>query len=950
MDISDGTPQTGKRDSMAIESAGVAAEWHTLGTEEVLRRLEVEPERGLADAEVEARQAQHGRNELEEGSKRGPLTILFDQFKETMIILLIVAAIISGALGEVKDTIAILVIVLLNALLGFSQEYRAEQAMAALKKLSNPIVKVRRNGAVHKVPSDQLVPGDVVLLEAGDSIPADARLIDAANLRVQEAALTGESTPVDKDVVGTFAPDAAVGDRHNMVFAGTAVTIGRGSAVVVETGMRTQLGHIAHMIQSAEDIKTPLQRRMQRLGVSLVVVALVIVAIVFVLGLLRGEEVGPLILTSVAMAVAVVPEGLPAVVTIALALGAQRMLARRALIRKLPAVETLGSVTTICSDKTGTLTENRMTVVLLDVAGHTQSLEEVLRDDMPVLQAADVLNEDNTDPRQATQALLLAASAMANDAVLQADDKTPGDFETIGDPTEGALVVAAARRGLWKHDLDRIFPRVAEAPFTSERKLMSTVHRVPANEPGTIVNPYLRRLIEAEGAPYIAITKGAPDQLVEIANRVWVDDEFYPLDEQWRERIRESNARLAKDGLRVLGVAVRPLSEAPQPDKVEGIERNVAIVGLIGMIDPPREEVKEAVATCRTAGIRPVMITGDHPLTAARIAADLGISENGRVLTGQELSKMSDSDLDRAVGEVNVFARVSPEHKLRIVNALQRQGQVSAMTGDGVNDAPALRQADIGVAMGITGTDVSKEAADMVLLDDNFATIVNAVAEGRVIYDNVRKFIRYTLTSNMGEIIALLAAPFLGMPIPLTALQILWVNLVTDGLPGLALGVEPAEPNTMKRPPHPVNENIFGRGMAQQILVIGLIMGAVSLGVGYWSWLQDPESRAWVTMVFMTLTLSQMGNALAIRSDRESLFRIGLLSNKALLGAVLLTFVLQLAVTYVPFLQDIFNTQALTLRELGISLAASTVVFVVSEIWKAINRARRAVPLAPGES
>jgi Ca2+-transporting ATPase len=390
--------------------------------------------------------------------------------------------------------------------------------------------------------------------------------------------------------------------------------------------------------------------------------------------------------------------------------------------------------------------------------------------------------------------------------------------------------------------------------------------------------------------------------------------------------------------LRVLGVAVRPLSESPQPGKTEGIERELAMVGLVGMIDPPREEVKQAVATCRTAGIRPVMITGDHPLTAVRIAADLGISENGKVLTGQELSAMSDSDLDRAVGEVNVYARVSPEHKLRIVNALQRQGQVSAMTGDGVNDAPALRQADIGVAMGITGTDVSKEAADMVLLDDNFATIVNAVGEGRVIYDNVRKFIRYTLTSNMGEIVALLAAPFLGLPIPLTALQILWVNLVTDGLPGLALGVEPAEPNTMRRPPYPVNENIFGRGMAQQILVIGLIMGAVSLGVGYWAWLQG--NSAWVTMVFMTLTLSQMGNALAIRSDRESLFRIGLFSNKAMLGAVLLTFVLQLAVTYVPFLQGIFNTEALTAQELGISLAASTVVFIVIEIWKALLRRR----------
>ncbi len=921
---------------MADESGMLSPEWHTLGAEDVLRRLDVDPQRGLDDGEVQARQAQYGRNELEESRGRPPLAILLDQFKETMVIVLIVAAIISVVLGEGKDAAVILVIVVLNAILGFTQEYRAEQAMAALKKMSNPVVKVRRNGALQKIGSDQLVPGDIIAIEAGDSIPADARLVEAVNLRVQEAALTGESTPVDKDLIGTFAPDAALGDRHNMIFMGTAVTLGRGVGAIVETGMRTQLGHIAHMIQSAEDVKTPLQKRMARLGTSLAIVALVIVAVVFALGLLRGEEIGPLFLTSVAMAVAVIPEGLPAVVTIALALGAQRMLRRKALIRNLPAVETLGSVTTICSDKTGTLTENRMTVVLLDVAGQSQTLAEVLRHDMPVLQANEAKRRDGADPSQAAHAMLLAAAALANDAVLQADPQSEGDFTTIGDPTEGALVVAAARRGLWKNDLDAIFPRVGEAPFTSERKLMTTVHRLPPNEPASVINPYLRSMLEAEGTPYVALTKGAPDQLLNVCNRVWVNDAFQPLDDGWRQRIRDANAKLAADGLRVLGVAIRPLPEAPQPGKAEAVERDLAMVGLIGMIDPPRAEVRDAVATCRRAGIRPVMITGDHPLTATRIAADLGISENERVLTGQELAVMSDSDLDRLVGEVNVYARVSPEHKLRIVNALQRQGQVSAMTGDGVNDAPALRQADIGVAMGITGTDVSKEASDMVLLDDNFATIVNAVAEGRVIYDNVRKFIRYTLTSNAGEIVALLVAPFFGMPIPLTAIQILWVNLVTDGLPGLALGVEPPERNTMNRPPYPANENVFARGMALQILVIGFVMGAVSLLMGYLEW--RAGNPAWVTMVFMTLTLSQMGNALAIRSDRDSLFRIGLLSNKPMLGAVLLTFLLQLVVTYVPFFQDIFGTQALTAGELAISLAASTVVFIVSEIWKAILR------------
>ncbi len=493
-----------------------------------------------------------------------------------MVIVLIVAAIISFVLGEGKDAAAILVIVVLNAVLGFTQEYRAEQAMAALKKLSNPVVKVRRNGALQKMASDQLVPGDIVVLEAGDAIPADARLIEAANLRVQEAALTGESTPVDKDLVGTFAPDAPLGDRHNMVFMGTAVSMGRGVAVVVETGMRTQLGHIAGMIQSAEDIKTPLQKRMARLGTALAVVALVIVALVFGLGLLRGEEIGPLFLTSVAMAVAVIPEGLPAVVTIALALGAQRMLQRKALIRRLPAVETLGSVTTICSDKTGTLTENRMTVVLLDIAGQTQTMDEVLRHDMPVLTARDAAGGDGGDPAQAAHATLLTAAALANDAVLQADPENPGDYTTIGDPTEAALVVAAARRGLWKNDLDALFVRVGEAPFTSERKLMTTIHRLPPASPSTIVNPYLRRLLSAEGAPYVAITKGAPDQLLRICTHVWADEGFEPLDEGWRRRIEDANARLAADGLRVLGVALRPLSEAPQPGKAEAIERDLA--------------------------------------------------------------------------------------------------------------------------------------------------------------------------------------------------------------------------------------------------------------------------------------------------------------------------------------------------------------------------------------
>jgi P-type Ca2+ transporter type 2C len=925
---------------MNPDSREPALPWHSHAANTALETFSVDAAEGLSDTEVERRRRQYGPNELTDRGVKSPWVILLEQFKETMVIVLIVAAAISGVLGEVKDAIAILVIVILNAVLGFTQEYKAEQAMAALKKMASPVVKVRRSGHVRKIESQELVPGDIVLLEAGDAVPADGRLVESANLRVQEASLTGESTAVDKEVDSQAYETAPLGDRHNMVFMGTSVTMGRGGAVIVETGMRTQLGKIADMIQTVSSGPTPLQRRMARLGTSLAVVALFIVALVFGLGVLRGENPLEMALTGVAMAVAVVPEGLPAVVTIALALGAQRMLRRRALIRKLPAVETLGSVTTICSDKTGTLTENRMTVTLLDIAEQRVSLEQILRNERPVLRRGDVKPE----PATATQAMLLAGGALCNDALLEPSEDVDGDFETIGDPTEAALVAAAARYGLWKNELEGSFPRVAEAPFTSERKLMSTVHGIPDGDSGLVVNPYMRQNLMAEGAQYLGITKGAIDQLLAISDRVWVKDRFERLDENWKQRLRDANAEMARDGLRVLGVAFRPLAELPGKEP-EDIERELAIVGIIGMIDPPREEVKEAVAKCRAAGIRPVMITGDHPLTALRIAQDLGIVEceeansDGCVITGQELSAMTPEQLDAQVRKVSVYARVSPEHKLQIVGALQRQGEVAAMTGDGVNDAPALRKADIGVAMGITGTDVSKEAADMIILDDNFATIVSAVEEGRTIYDNVRKFIRYTLTSNAGEIVVMLAAPFIGLPVPLTALQILWVNLVTDGLPGLALGVEPTERNAMRRPPYPPKQSILARGMAPAVLFIGLLMGLTSLGVGFWAY-HSGHREAWVTMVFMTLTLSQMGNALTIRSERDSLFAIGLLSNKPMLFAVLLTFVLQLAVTYIPFLQPIFRTTSLSAGELGISLAASTSVFMAGEIWKLFLRRR----------
>jgi Ca2+-transporting ATPase len=898
------------------------ADWYLKERTEVVSLLATDAEAGLAPGEAQLRLAEHGPNELVERGLKSPWRILWEQLTGLMVVILIVAAVVSGALGDWKDAIAILAIVVLNAVLGFSQEFRAEKAMAALKQLAVPTVKVRRDGHVVEISARELVPGDVVLLEAGALVPADGRLLESVNLRVDEAALTGESEPVEKHARALDHAGLPVGDRLNMVYMGTVVTYGRGTAIITETGMNTELGHIAELIQTVEREPTPLQRRLEQLGRGLAVAALVIVAVVFVLGLLRGEDWQLMLLTAISMAVAAVPEGLPAVVTIALALGAQRMLKRQALIRKLPAVETLGSVTVICSDKTGTLTENRMTVTVLDVLGETQQVDTLLRQGVPVADAECLPGER---PPVRSLALLTKAAALSNDAVLEAT--ADGGYQAVGDPTEGALVVAAAELGLVKSELDTRWPRIAEVPFTSERKRMTTVHRVGV-APEETDAPWCY-------GPLVAFAKGAVDSLLEISDRVWTGDEDVQLTEEMKARIVAANDQLAGQGQRVLGVAFRPLDEQPDEADEAALEREMTFIGLVAMIDPPRPEVREAVATAKAAGIRPVMITGDHPLTAMQIAWELDIATDGQPLTGRDLAQMTVDDLEEVVEAVAVYARVSPEHKLKIVQALQDRGQIVAMTGDGVNDAPALKKADIGVAMGITGTDVSKEAADMVLLDDNFATIVAAVKEGRTIYDNIRKFIKYTLTSNAGEIWVMLLAPLAGMPLPLLPLQILWINLVTDGLPGLALGVEPPERDTMRRPPHDPQENIFGRGLGRHVAWVGLLMGLVSLGMGYWTWRTGWDN--WQTMIFTTLTLSQMGHALAVRS-RDSLFKVGLLSNKALLGAVLLTFVLQLAVVYVPFLQNLFKTDALSLGELLLSLVLSTVVFWGVELEKWLMR------------
>jgi len=920
---------------------------------EVVKDLDTSHETGLSQAEAERRLDEYGPNELTERGVRSPWRILAAQFTEIMVVVLIVAAAIAFAVGDIKDTIAILVIVVLNAVLGFTQEYRAERAMAALKKMAVPGINVRRDGQLREISARELVPGDLFLLETGGAVPVDGRLLESVNLRVQEAALTGESQPVDKCTEALHGEHLALGDRCNMVFLGTAVTYGRGLAVVTATGMDTELGHIATMIQSVESERTPLQRRMAQLGKGLAIAALALVGLVFALGLLRGTDVTTMFMVAISLAVAAVPEGLPAVVTIALALGAQRMLKRRALIRRLPAVETLGSVTVICSDKTGTLTENRMTVTILDVAENTVSLEQQLCKSGPVLRSDDAPLEEPC----ASLSLLLTAGALCNDATLEPHREGAETYRAIGDPTEGALVIAAARMDLWKPQLEAALPRVSEVPFTSERKRMTTVHSVDKGLrdkiDGETGEGDCRKRSDAErhpgtwlpidGSTHIAFAKGAVDSLLEVSTRVWANDRIEPLDDEWRRRIEAANDRLAQEGMRVLGAGFRPLDELPASADEESLEREMVFVGMTGMIDPPRQEVRQAIATCRTAGIRTVMITGDHPLTAASIARELHIAEpsaegNGtHVIRGTQLAQMSASDLEAVVPDVSVYARVSPEHKLKIVEALQKHGHIAAMTGDGVNDAPALKQADIGVAMGITGTDVSKEAADMVLTDDNFATIVASVEEGRTIYANIRKFIKYTLSSNVGEIAGLLAAIGIGLPIPrLLPLQILWMNLVTDGLPGLALGVDPPDPDVMNRPPHPPQESIFARGMWQYMLWVGGLMGLITAAMQFLVYRSG--NPAWQTMVFTTLCLAQMGNALAIRSDKYSLFSIGVFSNPALIGAVVLTFALQLAVVYVPFLQDLFQTVALSWPELAICLGASTLVFWAVEVVKWIGR------------
>ncbi len=950
-------------------------EWHALRAEDVLKHLEVLDE-GLSSEEVNRRLEQYGPNQLNEAARPGFLGLVWDQLKNFVVILLIVASVISSLLGDYVEAAAIMAIVVLNAVLGIVQERRAEQALAALKKLAAPDAQVLRDGARHSVPGYNLVPGDIVFLEAGNFIPADLRLLEAVNLRVEEASLTGESLPVQKNAATVLEKNVPLGDRKNTAFMGTLVNYGRGRGVVTSTGMRTQLGLIATMLQSVETEETPLQKRLDQLGRSLSIGALILVAVVFIVALINYTEIGGLFsspleyikeyaaeitevfIIAISLAIAAVPEGLPAVVTISLALGMREMIRRHALIRKLSSVETLGSATTICSDKTGTLTQNEMTVTR--IWADDQFVNVTGTGYAPVGEfQVDGAKVDVTQYPAILSTLWLGL--LNNDSHLETTgaNESQQTYRIVGDPTEGALLVAAAKAGAVHLEIDNAYPRENEVPFDSERKRMITIHDVhdpKAQDPSPFYN-------ENHKDWAVIVVKGAADIVLDLCTQYQsMDDDPQPMTKDGKERILAANDAMTKDALRVLGFAYRLEEKVPADPKelkADDLERNLVFVGLVGMIDPPRTEVKPALEKARHAGIRTVMITGDFPNTAKAIAETIGLLRPGKkVITGAQLDELNDDEVKDIIEDTDVFARVSPEHKMRIVDALQANDEVVAMTGDGVNDAPAIKRADIGVAMGITGTDVAKETADMVLTDDNYASIVAAVEQGRIIYSNIRKFVFFLLSSNVAEIMIIFLATLAGLPAPLTAIQLLWLNLITDGAPALALAMEKGDPDIMDQKPRAKSEPIVNRSMRLGIIVqtfaqTGAVLGAFILGLAWHleagavipsganvfsfvlahDW-RGVDVQAAETMAFITLSLAELFRAYTVRSERASLFKIGIFSNQYMQYAVGLSITLLLLVYAIPFLQPIFNIHLLSLREGGVVLGLAILPAVAEEITK----------------
>ena len=877
---------------------------HTVVATEVCTRLDSSPT-GLSVAEATRRLAAYGPNQLRAAKRVSPWAILADQFKNVLIVILLVATVISAFLGHGVEAVAITVIVLFAVVLGFVQEFRAGRAIEALHEMAAPTATVLRGGQELSVPARDVVVGDVVVLRAGDKIPADGRLTEAVNLKVQEAALTGESVPVEKDDRPLDRSELSVGDRRNMVFAGTDATYGRGRAVVVSTGMQTEFGRIAEMLETVEIGKTPLQQNLDRLGHTLARAAFAVVALIVLLGLFRGQPFINMLIFGVALAVAVVPEALPAVVTISLAIGVQRLVKRRALMRRLPAVETLGSTSVICSDKTGTLTEDEMTVRKLFVA------DELIGVSGAGYEPSGEFSRDGRATQvSASMRQLLTAAALASDAYI-VPVGGEGRWEVKGDPTEGALVVAAAKAGLDKAELDARFPRVDEIPFASETKRMTTLHDL--------------------GDEVVSYAKGAPEIILDSCVRQLTPDGEAPLDPAARQHILDEGGRMATDALRVLGVAMR--GDATH----ENAERDMTFLGLVGMLDPPRPEVPAAIRTCEAAGIRVVMITGDHPTTAQAVARELGLLKTGRVMTGPELETIDDAVFRRDVESIDLYARVSPEHKLRVITALQDHGHVVAMTGDGVNDAPALKKADIGIAMGITGTDVAREAAAMTLTDDNFASIVAAVEEGRGIFGNIKKYLTFLLSSNIGEIGLMAGATLMGLPLPLTAVQILYVNLATDGLPALALAVDPPEPDLMSRKPRDARQSIFTRPVVTLMCVAGAWTGMVNLGLFVWLLRSGVDVERAMCLTFATLVVIQFFNAYNFRSDRLSIVNRPF-ANMWLNLAVLWELVLLVVVVYVPLLQAPFGTFDVTRLEWSLVLGAAATIVPVVEVAKGMQR------------